>query len=1125
MPFPILKVGQPVPKQQIPKPEPQRPSWEKKLPVQKSRLKDIYYSLIADANFIANIPIGTEKIQTIQSEFNDLSKSLEETRPKKPAAPAVPGETPKTEEKLGLPVHKPIDVHPTMFANYKFGLKPKNLEDIERMTIGGLPLDLVKLGWLNHVYADYLQGLDLLGPEFRPRFLDMLNLGDKDTPEGSRKEVYRNPNEAAREPGPQETFVEHAEALRRFRQNFGEYIARILNNSADRRRKGPERKVAFPGTPGINPDDQNAPMELTGAPSLSQVAEIYYKYLGNDDWQPMVQLAKEVGKTMFENNVNPQAELAKVVGDRNPPPDYFPMDHDFGMEGQEIYESAKKLFLAGSTPAHDQVMFLDLTSMVSNELFMNRRTGEITPQAMSLLSRIDQHAKRSMPPRRMAKLALITQSPIKDASKGSGAASDIDFIKTLEMPKPSYEEVMASTIPDWIRAIFYPRAGAYKAIRGGKEVPMYAPTAGNKFVPTNELTVFAREAARYCYGFGSNALRAFLAKVTADAVKGASAGILPAGGESLDLDKILAYMRATYVENMFASTGGAEGRQLKEMFVVLDAKQERPAEMTNPPEIVALIENYKKAANVGSRIESISGMNLKQLKQVVEEFGLDPNADLGYPPTRFQGMPPSVKPWDEITEADMEDKKGPDGKVIEGVRSKVKRTLAAKKGNIILMTGPGGMGKSTTAAVLADLLGYGFMMWNMCKSQDMWVGETEKNISAAFKFVKQLKDYVVLLDEVDYCLSGTGGPTAAPGGSVGTKSVAGEFRAQWNSLASAAPKNNLIIISTSNYPERMAEPDIRRLGRSLTIKQDYVTDKEQIASLVRNAINEMANDPSFGYFEALLPAFATAMHREAMRERPYSNDEFRRLFSSYVTWARNTVITNKGLPQDCAWKPAILERIIQASDRQSQNRPFRMIPPDMAFVESVCTGKAPVGPKPGEIKEPGIEEIAPAPIQTQAPKSPLAKDVNVKDVRRQDEGYLLPPAEGSVKKEIKTAALESRPTIKLLAIAENEIDQAYGLKYVRAMDENTGMLFKFQSPKVLNFWMSEVYIPLEIAFIDNKNEIVKTERMIPMSLRTVSSGRPCTMALEVPAGTLEKIGCGVGKKVLVDSENKTLSFE
>ena len=99
----------------------------------------------------------------------------------------------------------------------------------------------------------------------------------------------------------------------------------------------------------------------------------------------------------------------------------------------------------------------------------------------------------------------------------------------------------------------------------------------------------------------------------------------------------------------------------------------------------------------------------------------------------------------------------------------------------------------------------------------------------------------------------------------------------------------------------------------------------------------------------------------------------------------------------------------------------------MAFVESVCTGKAPVGPKPGEIKEPGIEEMTPVPIQTQAPatpKPPLARDVNVRDVRRQDEGYLLPPAEGSVKKEVKVAALESRPTIKLLAQRIAALQQA-----------------------------------------------------------------------------------------------------
>ena len=114
--------------------------------------------------------------------------------------------------------------------------------------------------------------------------------------------------------------------------------------------------------------------------------------------------------------------------------------------------------------------------------------------------------------------------------------------------------------------------------------------------------------------------------------------------------------------------------------------------------------------------------------------------------------------------------------------------------------------------------------------------------------------------------------------------------------------------------------------------------------------------------------------------------------------------------------------------------------------------------------------------------------------------------------------------IHLIGIADNSIDQAHGLKFIHALPEMTGMLFKFQSPKVLSFWMQDTYLPLDIAFIDHENNIVKTERMVPLSLRSVTSGRPCVMALEVPAGTLEKAGGIVGKKVTVDWETKKVTF-
>ena len=112
--------------------------------------------------------------------------------------------------------------------------------------------------------------------------------------------------------------------------------------------------------------------------------------------------------------------------------------------------------------------------------------------------------------------------------------------------------------------------------------------------------------------------------------------------------------------------------------------------------------------------------------------------------------------------------------------------------------------------------------------------------------------------------------------------------------------------------------------------------------------------------------------------------------------------------------------------------------------------------------------------------------------------------------------------IALISIADNIIDQSHGLKYVEHLADSTGMLFKYQSPKVLSFWMQDTWIPLDIAFIDNDNIIVKTERMVPLSLRSVTSGRPCVMALEVPAGTLE--ASHVGKKIVVDWENKQVTI-
>ena len=115
--------------------------------------------------------------------------------------------------------------------------------------------------------------------------------------------------------------------------------------------------------------------------------------------------------------------------------------------------------------------------------------------------------------------------------------------------------------------------------------------------------------------------------------------------------------------------------------------------------------------------------------------------------------------------------------------------------------------------------------------------------------------------------------------------------------------------------------------------------------------------------------------------------------------------------------------------------------------------------------------------------------------------------------------------INLISIAETPYEQEIGLQHIKELPEDAGMLFRFNSQRVLSFWMKNTYLPLDIAFIDNTNKIVKIEKMIPLSLRSVLSSKPCIMALEVNSGTLDRLGVKAGDIVKIDESSKTISFE
>jgi len=92
-----------------------------------------------------------------------------------------------------------------------------------------------------------------------------------------------------------------------------------------------------------------------------------------------------------------------------------------------------------------------------------------------------------------------------------------------------------------------------------------------------------------------------------------------------------------------------------------------------------------------------------------------------------------------------------------------------------------------------------------------------------------------------------------------------------------------------------------------------------------------------------------------------------------------------------------------------------------------------------------------------------------------------------------------------------------GLSFRKFLDRDSGMLFIYPEPEVLDFCMRDCEIPLDIAFINADLEVVRIHTMAVEPDRAgrtfYSSDTPAQYALEVPAGDLAKAKVAVGQKV------------
>jgi uncharacterized membrane protein (UPF0127 family) len=128
------------------------------------------------------------------------------------------------------------------------------------------------------------------------------------------------------------------------------------------------------------------------------------------------------------------------------------------------------------------------------------------------------------------------------------------------------------------------------------------------------------------------------------------------------------------------------------------------------------------------------------------------------------------------------------------------------------------------------------------------------------------------------------------------------------------------------------------------------------------------------------------------------------------------------------------------------------------------------------------------------------------------------PAQGEMKK--KQIKFSSGAQLEV-EIADDFDSRAQGLMGRTSLPSNQGMLFIFDGPQKLSFWMKGTYIPLSIAYLDERRKIREIYHMKAQSmmeryedLQSYPSQCDCQYALEVNQGWFEANKVQVGDHIL-----------
>ena len=102
-----------------------------------------------------------------------------------------------------------------------------------------------------------------------------------------------------------------------------------------------------------------------------------------------------------------------------------------------------------------------------------------------------------------------------------------------------------------------------------------------------------------------------------------------------------------------------------------------------------------------------------------------------------------------------------------------------------------------------------------------------------------------------------------------------------------------------------------------------------------------------------------------------------------------------------------------------------------------------------------------------------------------------------------------------VAVADDSEKRHYGLMNLRKMASENGMLFLFKDHAIINMWMKNTLIPLDMIFIDNDKIAYIHRRAKPNDLSIISSVYEVDKVLEVNGGEVDIKKIKIGQKIIL----------